>query len=475
MVTRPGDESILEIARTILAGFDKHHRLFRAISAGAKERFERGDWAAVRAANRARIGMYDQRVREGVAAVLEYPEARDERHWPAIKQVYVTLLLEHQQPELAETFFNSVAARVLDRTYYNNAHIFWRPAVSTEHIESLSKTYRVYYPAELGLRGTLRAIVMDLHLMCPWEDLERDLHALVHGINELIPKPREMTPSLQVHVLSSLFYRNRSAYLVGRLNTGTAVLPFAVPVQKNGKGELYLDALLGGKLRMGTLFSLARAYFMVNMHNRQGGWLADEHQGQGLHRGHTNIRRGRRRINLAGAAACGVRQGRARRRRPHARTTSTATSAPATRPASARSSMVDYMGLKVRHVDSTDTGGSSYLLHVGHAAEAIAAGQVQGRADHAGRPAALRGHGDRHRAAHAATPHASPMCRSSSPTRPTVVNMYAMCRAAPHARVRHHQRAARLDQGRGLAPRAAQPARHAARRRHGRGGGRTRR
>ncbi|MDO8324111.1 MAG: thiolase domain-containing protein, partial [Phenylobacterium sp.] len=38
-------------------------------------------------------------------------------------------------------------------------------------------------------------------------------------------------------------------------------------------------------------------------------------------------------------------------------------------------SMVDYMGLKnVRHMDSTETGGSSYLLHVGHAAQAIAAG-----------------------------------------------------------------------------------------------------
>src|SRR5271165_7626739 len=38
-------------------------------------------------------------------------------------------------------------------------------------------------------------------------------------------------------------------------------------------------------------------------------------------------------------------------------------------------SMIDYMGLKVRHMDSTETGGSSYILHVGHAAEAIAAGK----------------------------------------------------------------------------------------------------
>ena len=38
-------------------------------------------------------------------------------------------------------------------------------------------------------------------------------------------------------------------------------------------------------------------------------------------------------------------------------------------------SMVDYLGLRVRHVDSTDTGGSSYLIHVSHAAQAIALGK----------------------------------------------------------------------------------------------------
>ena len=43
-----------DIARFILAGFDKHYRLFRAISAAAKERFEAGDWADVRRAARAR-------------------------------------------------------------------------------------------------------------------------------------------------------------------------------------------------------------------------------------------------------------------------------------------------------------------------------------------------------------------------------------------------------------------------------------
>jgi acetyl-CoA C-acetyltransferase len=38
-------------------------------------------------------------------------------------------------------------------------------------------------------------------------------------------------------------------------------------------------------------------------------------------------------------------------------------------------SMLDYLGLKVRHLDTTETGGSSYLIHVAHAAQAIAAGK----------------------------------------------------------------------------------------------------
>jgi len=40
-------------------------------------------------------------------------------------------------------------------------------------------------------------------------------------------------------------------------------------------------------------------------------------------------------------------------------------------------SMADYMGLKLKHLDSTETGGSSYIVHVGHAAQAIAAGKCR--------------------------------------------------------------------------------------------------
>jgi acetyl-CoA C-acetyltransferase len=57
-------------------------------------------------------------------------------------------------------------------------------------------------------------------------------------------------------------------------------------------------------------------------------------------------------------------------------------------------SMADYMGLKLRHMDSTETGGSSYILHVGHAAQAIAEGKCSvALITLAGRPRQMRGGG----------------------------------------------------------------------------------
>jgi hypothetical protein len=130
-------------------------------------------------------------------------------------------------------------------------------------------------------------------------------------------------------------------------------------------------------------------------------------------------------------------------------------------------SMVDYMGLKVRHVDSTDTGGSSYVIHVGHAAEAIAAGKCKvALITLAGRP---RAEGMATGTVPRARRHADAGRSVRVPLRPDGRQHVRHVRHAPHVRVRHHLRAARLDQGRRLAPRAIQPARAAERRGHGRG------
>jgi acetyl-CoA C-acetyltransferase len=87
-------------------------------------------------------------------------------------------------------------------------------------------------------------------------------------------------------------------------------------------------------------------------------------------------------------------------------------------------SMADYMGLRLRHIDTTETGGSSYVVHVSHAAEAIAAGKCTvALITLAGRPRAegmATGTAPRNYGA------AAPDVAFEFPFGPTVVNQYAM-------------------------------------------------
>ena len=87
-------------------------------------------------------------------------------------------------------------------------------------------------------------------------------------------------------------------------------------------------------------------------------------------------------------------------------------------------SMADYMGLKLRHMDTTETGGSSYVIHVGHAAEAIALGKCDvALVTLAGRP---RAEGMATGTAPRNYGGTTPDVPFEFPYAPTVVNQYAM-------------------------------------------------
>lgn len=143
-----------DIAQALIDGFDKHYRLFRNCNRQAKGLFERGDWQGVQQAIRDRIQFYDERVVETVARLHGefHADLLDDEIWQQAKLYFIGLLTNHKQPELAETFFNSVFTRMLHRDYFNNDFIFIRPAISTEYIESDPPSYRSYYPASSSLR-----------------------------------------------------------------------------------------------------------------------------------------------------------------------------------------------------------------------------------------------------------------------------------------------------------------------------------
>ena len=122
-----------DIARAMLEGFNRHYRLFREASAAAKQRFEQGDWHGQQRAQRERIEFYDMRVAEAAERLTREFDAPNlpTDVWQQMKLHYIGLLIDHHQPELAETFFNSVTTRLLHRSYFRNDFIFVRSAIST--------------------------------------------------------------------------------------------------------------------------------------------------------------------------------------------------------------------------------------------------------------------------------------------------------------------------------------------------------
>jgi isocitrate dehydrogenase kinase/phosphatase len=263
-----------DVAEAMLDGFNKHYRLFRETSAAAKSRFERRDWHGQQRAQAQRIEFYDQRVDEAVARLRE--EFAVDRlsmdGWQQVKLHYIGLLIDHHQPELAETFFNSVTTKLLDRSYFNNDFIFVRPAVSTEYIENnelaATPTYRAYYPTRDTLHETLLRIVHNFQLECEFENLDRDLSAVLDALQDSVGlrvSEWRLRANFQIQVLSSLFYRNKGAYLVGKVINGFTEIPMCLPLVYNEAGKVVIDTGLFVEDDLLLVFSFARAYFMVDM------------------------------------------------------------------------------------------------------------------------------------------------------------------------------------------------------------------
>ena len=254
------------IAGVLLEGFDRHYALFRECARAAKRHFETGNWLAIGHVAGDRIDFYDRRVAETVERIeREFRFARDDAFWAKVKRQFIALLIEHRQPECAETFFNTVSTKLLHRTYFHNRCLFVRPAASTEYLDEGAPSYRCYYPRRQGLRAALVDLVLDLRLAPRFADFRADLIHVLAAIRRRLPRPFVMDANFQIQVLASLLFRNQTAYAAGRIVNGVHSYPFVAAIKRRDDERLYVDALLTDPTELALLFSANRAYFLVDM------------------------------------------------------------------------------------------------------------------------------------------------------------------------------------------------------------------
>lgn len=254
------------IANTIINGFNRHIHLFIEITKSAQQRFHQAQWDEVQKAAKARTTFYEERVKETYDSIKEdfNIDTLDDNLWPQVKREYIGLLAEHLQPELAETFYNSVFCRLFERRYYHNDHIFVESTAQRLDDRPTPSIYTSYKPAIKGLKETVCDIMNSHKSTMPYKDLSGDVDILIRAFRRKAHKTRFKLEDLQFDILDFTFYRNKGAYLIGRVLSPAGETPFIVSVLNNEEGQLYIDAMLSKSEDMAVVFGFARAYFFVD-------------------------------------------------------------------------------------------------------------------------------------------------------------------------------------------------------------------
>ncbi len=259
------------IAQLILKGFSNHYRVFQAQTSQVQLHFANGGWDEIQDISAKRISLYDKRVNETVSYLKEHftLNGLDEKLWRAIKNSYTQLVSFHPQPELAETFYNSVFCRLHHRKYFNNQFIFVESTLTTPPVP-IAEEYKSYFPVVNGLKPTIKEIFTQFDFKVSFIDLERDVKKLVHAFLNQSKTVRHSSHLLRFDILKAPFYRNKAAYIVGRVISKSGTQPFIVAILHDVNKGLYIDAVLTNAIQMRVIFGFARAYFMVNTRSPSG-------------------------------------------------------------------------------------------------------------------------------------------------------------------------------------------------------------
>ncbi|MEN4872210.1 bifunctional isocitrate dehydrogenase kinase/phosphatase [Kosakonia cowanii] len=253
----------LLIAQTILQGFDAQYGRFLEVTAGAQQRFEQADWHAVQQAMKQRIHLYDHHVGLVVEQLRCITDSQhpDEAFLQEVKAHYTQLLPDYPRFEIAESFFNSVYCRLFDHRSLSPERLFIFSSQPERRFRTIPRPLAKAFWPERGWEVLLTKVLSDLPLRLPWQDKARDVRYISAHLLEAFGMDALNHAHLQV--ANELFYRNKAAWLVGKLITPAGTLPFLLPIHRSDEGELFVDTCLTTHAEASIVFGFARSYFMV--------------------------------------------------------------------------------------------------------------------------------------------------------------------------------------------------------------------
>ncbi|MCL4109152.1 UNVERIFIED_CONTAM: hypothetical protein GTU68_028333 [Idotea baltica] len=111
---------------------------------------------------------------------------------------------------------------------------------------------------------TFKTLLRRYKFDAPWEDLPRDLQYLKDTFSVVMKDRKIDIEEYRIETIKSVFYRNKGAYIVGRLWSARQVIPFVLPLLHRDRG-IFVDALLTDDRDVSSIFSYNRSYFLVDV------------------------------------------------------------------------------------------------------------------------------------------------------------------------------------------------------------------
>lgn len=260
------------VAELILEGFDAYRRDFKLITRGAQARFEQADWRAAQQAAAQRIELYAKATDDTVQSLLMdlEPAAVPVDDWPVIKREYQTLIRKRPDFGLAETVFNTIYRRTWGGEHLSDHYAFVEEPLQPRPSSGV-QLLRFYGPA-YDLAGLLKQVLDDVGFTVPWLNQADCIAHMVTAMRASIPLLRQSL-ALRFEMLAPVFYRNKGAYLIGRMYVGEHLFPIAIPIHNRSEGAsaaaasqpaLFVDTIIWTDSDLSIIFSFTRAYFMVD-------------------------------------------------------------------------------------------------------------------------------------------------------------------------------------------------------------------
>ncbi|RDZ26527.1 bifunctional isocitrate dehydrogenase kinase/phosphatase [Lysobacter silvisoli] len=253
------------VAAQIRDAFADYHARFAAITRRAKRRFETCDWSGAREDAVERIALYDRCVAECSQALeARLGEAAHERAlWTAIRAGYEQAIDPLLDRELYKTFFNTLTRRFFKTRGVDAAVEF--VALDIEPTDAITHPVARHSYAVSGdrLTETLMRVLDDYPFAVPYAHRTRCAAGIAVRLQDDLHHWGP-NPVRAIELLDTVFYRERRAYLVGRVFGERAFSPCVIALVNDG-GALRVDAVLTLRADVVQLFSYSRSYFHADL------------------------------------------------------------------------------------------------------------------------------------------------------------------------------------------------------------------